>query len=338
MLTLLNSILKIFQMLTFLLALTFSSIFHGYHVTFNTLETLWQGTQPPKMNTQNNQENSITDSGSNPQLTNHLFIKHRQVERIAQKLPNLPNGKNATGQVVAPNIVISAGDKGVLPTRLNKAGQIIKKISLPVLNTVVGLSPAKSIHIVMFSSPRTYANALREAGIDSNSIQEIIADTGGLTVDTSIWIPLYNLGDDSDLTSVLSHELFHACISSQGYDDEFPTWLNEGTAWRIGLMAMQKVNPQKTSYEMAYFEADVKNAAKKGTMLPLTASEEDILNAHYNVEYEDYLAVEQLVKQNGTAAYKTFIQNLTRESVKKDFQNTFNTSIENFQNSFIKSL
>lgn len=180
--------------------------------------------------------------------------------------------------------------------------------------------------------------ALTKAGIDSTSIQEIITDTGGLTVDTSIWIPLYNLQDNSDLTNVLSHELFHACAASQGYGDQLPTWLNEGTAWRIGLTAMQKVNPKKTSFEMAYLETDVRNAAKKETLLPLTATENDILNAQYNVEYEDFMAVEQLVKQYGASNYKIFIQNLKTESVNTDFQSTFNTSIESFQNSFIKSL
>lgn len=199
------------------------------------------------------------------------------------------------------------------------------------------ISPVKTIQIVLFSSSKTYANTLSQANIDPSSIQSIVTNSGGLTVDTTIWIPLYNLADNSDLANVLSHELFHACASSQGYGDQLPTWINEGTAWRIGLTAMQKVNPQKASLEMTYFEVDVRNAAKKGILLPLTALENDILNAQYNIEYEDFMAVEQLVKQHGTSTYKTFIQNLKTEKVGTDFQYTFNTTIDNFSEQFHKN-
>ena len=110
----------------------------------------------------------------------------------------------------------------------------------------------------------------------------IVANSGGLTVDTTIWIPLYNLADN--------------------------------------------------------LEVDVRNAAQKGILLPLTASENDILNAQYNIEYEDFMAVEQLVKQHGTSTYRTFIQNLKTENAGTDFQSTFHTTLDNFQNRFIKTL
>ncbi|WP_407308094.1 hypothetical protein [Desulfosporosinus sp. SB140] len=333
---LLDYLFKTVQILAATIVLIASSILHGNLPSLSSLEMLWQGTQSSQITTQINQQGNNSAYNSIPQKTSHPTIRYRQTERIAKKLRSLPTTQK--GQEVSTNIYIGAGDSAVPSASLTKANQIIKDISLPTINTVVGLSPTKTINIVLFSSPRTYANSLNKAGIDPNSIQSIVADTGGLTVDTSIWIPLYNLEDNSDLANVLSHELFHACLSSQGYGDQLPTWLNEGTAWRIGLMAMQKVNSQKASYEMAYYETDVRNAAKTGILLPLTASENDILNAQYNVEYEDFMAVEHLVKQYGTSTYKTFIQNLKTKNVNTDFKNTFNTAIDNFQNSFIKSL
>ncbi|AFM40383.1 hypothetical protein Desaci_1359 [Desulfosporosinus acidiphilus SJ4] len=338
MISVVNSILKFIQIIATSIVLITSSIFHGNLPSLSSLETLWKGTQSAPITTQNNQQSNNSAYNSTSRNRNRLIIRHRQIERIAKKIQNLPSTKNVTSQIVASNIYISAGDTGVSTSRLTMANQIIKTISLPTLNTVVGLSPAKNIQIALFSSPRTYANSLRKAGVDSSSIQSIVEDTGGLTVDTSIWIPLYNLQDKSDLANVLSHELFHACAASQGYGNELPTWINEGTAWRIGLMAMQKVNSQKTSLEMAYYETDVRNAAKNGSLLPLSASENDILNAQYNVEYEDFMAVEQLVKNYGTSTYKAFIQNLKTKNVNTDFSNTFKSSINNFQNSFIKSL
>jgi hypothetical protein len=331
---LINYLLKVLNILAVTFGLFISSLLPGTPSS-NSPQTLLQGTQPPQITTQ--QKNS-SSSNSNIQTPNHHSVRNRQVEHIAKKLHSLPTTQIAKSQSVTANVQIKTGDNAVPITRLTQASQIIKDISLPTLNTVVGLSPAKNIQVVLFSSPKTYANALVQANIDPSSIQSIVADTGGLTVNTTIWIPLYNLSDNSDLTNVLSHELFHACASSQGFGDQLPTWLNEGTAWRIGLTAMQKVNPQKTSLEMASLLVDVENASKNGSLLPLTASESDILNAKYNVEYEDFMAVEQLVKQYGTSSYKTFIQNLKTESVNTDFQNSFNSTINNFQNSFKKTI
>ncbi|TGE31763.1 hypothetical protein [Desulfosporosinus sp. Sb-LF] len=334
---LLNHLLNVIKILAVTIGFIVSSLLHGTLPTSNSLQALWQVTPPLQTTTQSNQQGSSSTSNSNLQQPNHNSIKNRQVEHIAKKLRTLPTTQIAASHKAATNVYIKAGDSAVPTARLTKASQIIEDISLPTLNAVVGLSPAKNIEVVLFSSPKTYANALVQANIDPNSIQSIVANTGGLTVNTTIWIPLYNLADNSDLANVLSHELFHACASSQGYGDQLPTWLNEGTAWRIGLTAMQKVNPRKASLEMTYFESDVRNAAKNGLILPLTASESDILNAQYNVEYEDFMAVEQLVKQYGISSYKTFIQNLKTESVSTNFQNSFNTTIDKFQNNFIKT-
>ncbi len=333
-----NQLLKVIEILVATIVLMVSSLLHGNLPTSNSLQALWQGTQAPQTTAQSDPQGSSTSSNSNLQKPNHGSVRNRQVEHIAKKLRSLPPTQIATSQKVATNVYIKAGDNAVSAKRLTQARQIIEDISLPTLNALVGLSPAKTIQVVLYSSSKTYANALSQANIDPSSIQSIVTNSGGLTVDTTIWIPLYNLTDNSDLANVLSHELFHACASSQGYGNQLPTWINEGTAWRIGLTAMQKVNPHKASLEMTYFEVDVRNAAKKGIILPLTASENDILNAQYNIEYEDFMAVELLVKQHGTSTYKTFIQNLKTENVGTDFQYTFNTTIDSFQNSFIKTL
>lgn len=334
---LLNNLLQVIKILVATVGLFVSSLLQGNLPTINSLETLWQGTLPSGMATGMNQQDGLL-SNPNEQNSNYPRVRHRQMDRVGQKLRELPSVQTNSGQEVTTNVYLSAGDNGVSSSRLSKASQIIKNESMPTLSSLVGLSPAKNIQIVLFSSSKSYANALRQAGIDSNSIPSIVSNTGGLTVNTSIWIPLFNLEDNSDLTNVLSHELFHACAYSQGFEDQLPTWINEGTAWRVGLMAMKKVDPQKTSLEMSALEKDVKNAAGNGTLLPLTTSEDQILSAKYNVEYEDFMAVEQLVQKFGSSTYKNFIQNLKTQSVKTDFNNTFNMTITDFQNNFIESL
>lgn len=329
---LLNNLLEVIRIIVAAIGLFVSSLFTGSLPSIDSFDRLL-GTEPPQVTSGMNQP----DTNPSNQSTNYP-VRHRQEERVAQKVRELPTAQYSRSQKVTDKVTLYAGDDSVPDRRLTKASQIITDISLPTLSSLVGLAPAKNIQVVLFSSAQTYGNALKQAGVDANSIPAIVSDTGGLAINTSIWIPLYNLEDNSDFANSLSHELFHACASSQGFGNQLPIWINEGTAWHIGLTAMDKIDSQKTDWLMANLDDGVRKAAKNGTLLPLTATEEDILKAPYSVEYEDYMAVDQLIHQYGASSYKMFMQNLNGQSVRTDFQNSFNTSIENYQSSFVTSL
>lgn len=340
--TLLNSIINFIKVLVTALGLLIAPLLNGSTYTIKSVETALQNLNPAYQIASSESPPSTaqedTSSPSKSQSFKHNVFRNHTSERISERLQSLPAAQGGAIQKTSANVNVETGDQAVSNSKLKMASQIVNTISLPTLSSVLGLTPASEINIVLFSSAKSYGNALARAGVDQSSIQTMINDTGGVTANTTIWIPLYNLEDNSDLANVLSHELFHACVASQGYGAQLPIWINEGTAWRIGLLAQQKVNPQKTSAEMAYYQQDVQKAAQNGTLLSLNASEKDILNSSYNVEYEDYMAVEKLTKRFGVETYKTFIQNLTREKVDTDFQNTFHSSIDNFESSFIKSL
>ena len=342
---LLNSLLNIVKVLITTIGLILAPFLHGSLISVKSVEAAFQSLSPsvqvgsqatPQDTSQANQQSNAQSPTT--QMPKHNSIRRYRDEQVSKILKNLPNTQTTSNQISLTNVVVKAGDNSVSATKVQTASQIIKDISLPTLNTVVGLTPATKIDIVLFSSAKTYGNALLKTGMDRNSIQSMISNTGGVTINTTIWIPLYNLEDNSDLANVLSHELFHASTASQGYGNQLPIWINEGTAWRIGLMAQQKVDPQKASSEMAYYENDVKKAAQNGTLLSLDASENDILNSNYNVEYEDFMAVEQLTKSYGATTYKTFIEKLKSQSVNNDFQTTFHSSLNTFQSSFLKAL
>lgn len=326
---LITTVITIIKVLVTSIGLLLAPLLQSLPPTIKSMESALQNSNLAS------QDNSLVNSQSTGSIQNPIG-RYRD-EHVTKKLRTLPKMQSKT-DVTTANVSVKSGDSSVSAANVQKASKIVDQISLPTLKSVVGLSPASNIEIVLFSSAKTYGNALLKAGIDRNSIQAMISETGGMTVGTTIWIPLYNLEDQSDLANVLSHELFHACAASQSYEDQLPVWINEGTAWRIGLMAQQKVNPQKTSAEMAYYDNDVRKAAQKGTILSLDASEQDILKANYNVEYEDFMAVEQLTKTYGTATYKTFIENLKNQNISSDFKNSFHSSMSEFQRSFIASL
>lgn len=273
--------------------------------------------------------------------TDNSARKKRQVmqRHPRVRVKSLPKNLN-TGieEKASNNIMLKAGDNGASKQVLQAANQLIQNISWPVLQENIGLTPVQTIDIVFFSTERGYANALLKAGIAPGEVPAIVANTGGITVDSDIWIPQYALQDKSQLANVLTHELTHVFFNQAGNGEKLPTWINEGTAWYNGLAAQEKVSPAETKAEILAERADVKNAAQTGHLLPLSASEQDILKASYNVEFEDFMATESLIQRYGIGQFKTFLNLTTRQNVNQSFNTVFEMTLPAYENSFLKSL
>jgi len=257
----------------------------------------------------------------------------RGVNRLPNTLTNLSQSANS-------NITLKAGDNRVTNNLLSSAVKIINQTSLPILSKYAGSTPSQAVNIVLFSSPKTYGKALIQAGIPVNDISSYTANTGGITMGSNIWIPLYNIEDISQLTNVLTHELTHVTFNQAGIGDKLPTWINEGAAWRDGLLGQQQLDANGTALEMSNEQSEVQQAAGNGQLLSLTATEQDILNANYNVEYEDFMAVESLIKQYGADQFTAFLNaaKSNQQDVNEVFQTTYKISMDDFQNTFLQTI
>lgn len=261
------------------------------------------------------------------------IINHRQNVRA------LPKTQTKLSVSTHSNVTVKAGDNRVTKGLVSSAANIIDETSLPILKKYVGSTPTQAVNMVLFSSPNTYGNALIKAGIPTNDIRVLTAETGGLTIGSDIWIPLYNVQDSAHLANVLTHELTHVVFNQAGFGAKMPTWLNEGAAWRDGLLAEQKTNNHETALDMMMEQSGVLEAAMSDQLLPLTASEQDILNSGYNVEYEDFMAVESLVKQYGADKFNSFLSSLSsKQDVNQAFESVYNQSMDTFQEEFVQSL
>ncbi|EGW36814.1 peptidase MA family metallohydrolase [Desulfosporosinus sp. OT] len=252
----------------------------------------------------------------------------------------LPNTQTTLSLSADSNITLKAGDNRVTNNLLSSAVKIINQTSLSILSKYAGSTPTQAVNIILFSSPQTYGNALIQAGIPADDIAAYTANTGGITIGSNIWIPLYNLKDISQLANVMTHELTHVTFNQIGSGDKLPTWINEGAAWRDGLLAEQQLDSLATSLEMLTEQRGVLQAVTSGQLLPLTATEQDILNANYNVEYEDFMAVESLVKQYGADKFIAFLDaaKSNQQDADEAFQTTYKIRMVDFQNTFLKSL
>lgn len=258
------------------------------------------------------------------------------------KLPRQSTTGHAQ-QTVTSGLQLAAGDAGVSSTTLQTASKILQDITLPTLEKQLNQKP-NGAEIALFSSKQAYGQALLNAGVPRDQINAIVSNTGGITLGNTVgsetnqgsevWIPLYNLKSQADLANVLTHELTHVIFNQQGIGDTLPTWINEGFAWHDGLNGEAQVDPNAVQNETNQENQIVSQVAKANRLLPLNASESDILSAGYNVEWVDYLAVEHLIQTYGEDEFRAFLADVPHQGVDQSFQNHFGQSISQFENSF----
>ncbi|MDB5085584.1 MAG: hypothetical protein JWN30_2470 [Bacilli bacterium] len=268
----------------------------------------------------------------NKQLVNQAWVHQSGIRHLPSPTAD---GRH---QSVSGGIEILAGDRAVTDKQLQKSEQLVGQVSLPILQDRLKLTPLPQTRIVVFSSAQSYGNALLNSGVPSSEISNMVSKTGGLTVGSDVWIPLYNLQGESDLANVLTHELTHATFNQQGIGDKIPTWVNEGVAWSDGMTALNQLNPAQAKSETAYLNQEISHVARAGNLLPLSAGETDILDAQYNVEWEDYMAIQDLIQTYGLPKVQQFLQNLQTQSAEQSFQSVFNTPISQFENTYYKHL
>lgn len=124
------------------------------------------------------------------------WIRKEVMQRYSlTALENLPltTDESSVKQQVTDKITLAAGDSGITETALRDYSDIIKEISLPTLKSKLNLVPTKNVNITIFTTPENYGQALLRAGITSSDVTTIVKGSGGIALNSSIGIPLYNL-------------------------------------------------------------------------------------------------------------------------------------------------
>ncbi|AHF08544.1 hypothetical protein [Desulfitobacterium metallireducens] len=268
----------------------------------------------------------------NPALEKSMRLLEQHLQLQLNALPAV-NPSSLKIQV-SPKLNLYAGDTGVTEETLKSASSLITNYSLPIIQSNVKLNPKRMTEIVFYSSPEMYANALLGAGISAQEAAAIVDQTGGITVNSSIWIPLFNLQGKSDLANVLTHELSHVTFNQAGIGTKLPLWLNEGISWHDGLAAQEKISPAQTRLVIKALTSRLKKTAQNGDLLPLSEIDQGLLSASYNVEFQGYLATEQLIEKYGLERFQVFLEQVQSLGVQRSFAQNFGQSLSEFENEF----
>ncbi|WP_027416638.1 hypothetical protein [Aneurinibacillus terranovensis] len=286
-------------------------------------------------------QNVLNDINQLNQALNDLKNTNDSVlPRILSKhLPlHIPNGEQKNALATVETISVVGGDKQVTPQMIEKVTSTLRKVSLPVLKKSISGEPKEPVYVTLFSTQESYGNELIKGGTPPQDIQNYVTQTGGITVGDQILVPMYASHSTSNLANVLTHELTHAVLNEKGIGDALPTWINEGTAVHNGMQAMRQVNPRLTERMTVSMNQEIEAVAQNNQLLPLSASEQDIVSANYNVEWVDYMAVENLIKKDGSKKYADFLQEVHIDGVSDSFQAHFHVSMQTYENEFYRLL
>lgn len=259
------------------------------------------------------------------------------LSRLRKLVPNenQPSGNQPTiqpsqTQSATSGISVNPGDPGVTTDDVNRIIAIMGTTSLFFIPNELGKKPSEA-RIVLFSSKDSFAAALRKVGFPPGLIPHITENTDGMTMGTVIWIPLYNSQDNADLANVITHELTHITLNEMGVSNKLPVWMNEGICWMTGMTAKRAFDPDKTNQQENKLNQQLRAAVRQGRFVPLAASENDILRASYNVEWEDYLAVQNLILAYGLDTFQAFLKDVGSEGVLQSFQKHYGMSLGEYE-------
>lgn len=178
-----------------------------------------------------------------------------------------------------------------------------------------------------------------KAHFSASKLTNEVNQSLGIQFNNSIYLPVYKFDDSStngEIGNTLAHELTHAMLYQNGIEVKLPIWMNEGFAWYVGNRVQRKINPEEEAeleheiQETILYEARVHklyHLSQNNTMFTKNEPE-------YNMEWEDYLAVKDLIERYGLEKFQAFLFDLKSQNLDSDFQNKFGISISTFEENF----
>lgn len=239
---------------------------------------------------------------------------------------------------------IAAGDDGITDRHINITANILKDYTMPTLKYTMSFDVLKQkfpqlrntpFKIILFSNENSYRNALVTAGVPSESIENMVANTGGITDGTRVWIPLYSYNDKSLYAHFLTHELTHVILHHTGLDEKTPIWIEEGLAVFNGVYAQRLVNPLKAKLTVDQLIYGLKEYKNDGGTFSLYSNQSILLNSTYNVEALYFVAVRNLIKQKGIVGVNRLIENLATSDINRSFYSVYGMTITSFENALL---
>ncbi len=235
-------------------------------------------------------------------------------------------------------IQLIPGDQSVDNKTIKYIGNVIQSTSIKAVYTITEMHYDAPVNLYIISNENTYTKELKTYFTGSRLTNEV-NESVGIQFNNFIYLPIYKFYDftaNGELENTLAHELTHVVLYQNGIEAKLPIWINEGFSWYVGNHAEKEVNPQAEIELEQEIQDSISYEAKNYKLYKLDQNNTMFTNnePEYNLEWEDYLAVKELISQFGMERFRAFISNLKNESVEVGFQKTFGISLATFEQNF----
>lgn len=260
--------------------------------------------------------------------------------QTASDLAGMPTYHKADN---AKHVVLAAYGNDVPNTQVQTANSLLSKYQIVQTDaTTLQLNLKDTVHIYLVQTPQDYERALANLfGISPAQAKSFSSDTGGFTQGESIVVPMYQNKEPSDLVNTLAHELTHA-ILNDNVQVNIPSWIDEGLAVSDGMNLQRDAeNPVQYAGDERSLAESIIEAAGNGKLIALTSDENQVLagNAPYDLELQDWLSMQQLLRKHGQAAVSDYLYRLNiGETSTQAFQRSFGETEQKFNQSMTQLL
>lgn len=223
-------------------------------------------------------------------------------------------------------VIVKPYRKDVSAAQITAVNQLLEKYNIvQTVSKSLQMNVYQPIEIYLAANASDYQSKLSELGFSRTDAKQLTIDTGGYTQGNIIVIPLYQNTKGYDMANTLAHELTHVFLNINV--GRVPSWINEGIAVHEGMLLQKQVG-NEVAYEgyARRMAESVLDAVRRKQLIPLTDDENKVLAGHapYDLELQDWLAVNALLNQNGPNALRDFFFRLKlSESVSTAFARSF---------------
>jgi hypothetical protein len=258
-----------------------------------------------------------------PVFTGQRFNAGPNGADVSVKLAKLP-----TSSVYETDTMrVEASSKDVTPLELMSIGNMFSRVYQYDVRGL-GLTPQLPIVIQVYGNTKDYTQHFRDEGYSDSDATNYGMSSQAVAESSQLLAVNLDGLDEEFGVNVLAHEFTHALIYT--VSDGIPDWVNEGIAWHQGIGAQMDISPDHLLLHSLQLNVwgEILDHKNKGDLYPLGKA--DSLDPKYNVEAQDYYAVEKLIGQYGLPKVIDYVRKIDSVGDETAFSNAFGITEDTF--------
>ncbi|KEO81896.1 hypothetical protein [Tumebacillus flagellatus] len=205
---------------------------------------------------------------------------------------------------------ITKADDGVTDAQTALVEKVLDQDHLmQTVGEEYGFAYRDTVSIQLASGDDGYRKLLSRDGKSKETLDREVKYTDASVYRNNISINLAKRKSETDVRSTLAHELTHILFNQNSV--KIPSWVNEGLAQRMGMREEVRGQPPvvQEGQQLKVLTHVLQNKQEQGELKLLVDNLDTIhtMSSTYNVEWLDYLAVNNLWEEQGAEKFREYL-------------------------------